>query len=67
MLIFWISGEHAKQITKWKKESIKADLIVNLAEYIPSPVDITNLYLTDWQHDPYTLGSYSYAQVGTKK
>jgi monoamine oxidase len=36
-----------------------------LAKFIPQGVAITNLFLTDWEHDPYTLGGFSYAKVGT--
>jgi len=65
MLIFWISGDLARQITTWTFDQVKADLLANLGNYIPQTVTITNLYLTNWENDPYTLGGFSYAKVGT--
>lgn len=47
------------------KDQIKADLLNEIAKYVGTPVAIKDIFYTDWQHDPYTLGSYSYAKVGT--
>ena len=67
MLVFWISGDSAKEMSGWTIQQLKANLIATLASYIPKTISITNIYLTNWQQDPFTLGSYSFSKVGTKK
>jgi monoamine oxidase len=65
MLIFWIGGDLAKQITSWTLAQIQADLAATLAKFIkPAPV-ITNIFISNWTNDPYVRGSYTYAKVGT--
>ena len=65
MLVFFLSGDQAKQISTWSIDQIKADLLNALSYYVSDPINITNLNITKWNSDPFTLGSFSYAQVGT--
>jgi len=66
-LIYFIAGEYAEALAKLNIEKIKNDLLSTLRNYISSNVTITNAFYTNWQNDVNTLGSYSYAKVGTSK
>ena len=66
-LVAWAGGPKADAVTdaaEWRNQALRAlEQIFSLA---PQSLDaaLRNSYLHDWQSDPFTLGTYSYAPAG---
>ena len=63
-LLTFAAGECAKEIRDWSDEQVVASVMEGLTQIygdgIPDPV---RAHVTDWQHDEFTHGSYSYMTV----
>ena len=65
MLTFFVSGSQAKSMSGWSNAQVKTHIHNVLSKYLPSPVTVLSVKMTNWQNDPFTLGGFSYAKVGT--
>jgi monoamine oxidase len=64
-LVFFISGNAVQEIGSWSKAQISQDLTNFLGSYTTNSVVVNDVFITNWRTDPFALGSYCYAKVGT--
>src|SRR5438067_6140682 len=68
MLVAWSSGPRAHQFHGWTREKITEQAIASLANILPISErelagQLREVFLHDWQSDPFSLGAYSYLCV----
>ncbi len=68
MLCVFISGSASVEVSDLSEEEILKDF-VNFASkfHFKKKINAVSCYMTRWNKDPFSLGSYSYIKVGTTK
>lgn len=66
MLLVLHAGQNATSLIDIEKPAIETIVFEKLSSIYPSATKPTEIVFSQWENDPFTVGSYSYVPVGAK-